>query len=377
MNKKAMLYPFSMDTVSIARYRTLLCEYELVHVVAPAGLAMEGKDCCLIDQGPQTGMKVSNSFEDALEDSDVVIVAEYDFRNNNLFFIRVIEHVKTAIARGKDIFCTMYLEVSILNDLEYYAKTNHVNFIYAAEQNSGIEAIKKHNVSIQSIETPVIVVTGLCDNCLKYELQLAIRQSFLQNGIRVSQVGSRHYSELFGFHSFPNFMFENQYNEEEKILAFNQYIKDLERNENPEAIIIGIPGGIIQHSSRVLNGFGVKAYEVGCAISSDYTILAIPCEGIDNEYIDILSLIMKYRNSMFLDCICMSNTHYSDESMKNLHLLPQIDIMPDHYVDLMQMNYNGSLPLYKSYDSTQRTQMATNIITQLVKNTEIIGHTVI
>ena len=377
MKKKAMLYPFSMDTVSIPRYRNLLCEYELVSVVAPAGLAMEGIDCCVIDEGPFSGMIVSNSFENALESCDAVIAAEYEFLDNRRFFDKVIERLKTAMTKEKDIFCTMFLEAQILEDLTCFANMNHVNFVYAADQVNGTEAILKQNMYIQTIETPIVVVTGLCDNCLKFELQLAIRDSFLRKDIRVSQIGSRHYSELFGFHSFPGFMFENQYTEEEKILAFNQYIRDLERNENPEVIVIGIPGGIMQYSGRVLNGFGVKAYEVGCAISSDYTILAIPCEGIDNEYVDILSQILKYRNNMILDCICIANTHYNDESIKNLNLLPQIEIMSDHYVDLMRSNYNGSLPLFKSYDSLQRTLMVEGIYNQLVQNVGKVEGTII
>ena len=133
----------------------------------------------------------------------------------------------------------------------------------------------------------------------------------------------------------------------------------------------------MQHSNRVLSGFGVKAYEVGCAVSSDYTVLAIPCEGIDNEYVNILSKIMKYRDSMVLDCICMANTHYNDESFKNLQLPPQIEIMTDHYIDLMRANYSGSLPLYKSYDLVQRTQMTESIFTQLVQNAGKVEGTIV
>ncbi len=105
-------------------------------------------------------------------------------------------------------------------------------------------------LEIQEIKTPVIFVMGVGENAHKFEIQLSVRENLFNMGYKVSQVGSRNYCEMFNFHSFPEFMYSNMYSETEKIKLFNNFIKNIENQENPDVIIIGIPGTIMRINNK-------------------------------------------------------------------------------------------------------------------------------
>ena len=76
-------------------------------------------------------------------------------------------------------------------------------------------------------------------------------KTYLNNlDYKVCVVSSRTNAELFGIHSFPEFMLQHNLDESSKIINFNHYIKELEVSEKPEIIIIGVPGGIMPVSEK-------------------------------------------------------------------------------------------------------------------------------
>ena len=68
--QRAILYPFSIDTVSIPRYRHMLQGYELAHAVAPKGLGMEATGKNLND------LKLKKSNEDRIAQDNLEAAKE-------------------------------------------------------------------------------------------------------------------------------------------------------------------------------------------------------------------------------------------------------------------------------------------------------------
>ena len=373
----AMLYPFSLSAASIPRYRHMISQFELRALVSPIGLGLDGRDSGFVDEGAPTGMIVTCSFEDALADCDAVIAAEYEFEDNERFYGKVVQNLKLAMEKGKHVHCLLKLDSSLVTELEEHAKKYQITFIYYANPiyNSKPAYSKISYKKILQPDSPVITVLSLQQNCSKFEIQLAIRDAFIKKGFRVSQIGSKHYCGMFGFHSFPGFMFGNQLDEETKIFALNQFIRDIEANEQPDVIIIGVPGGFMRYNDRVINGFGITAYEVGCTVMPDFTLLGIPCDIISDDYITLLAETLKYRNGMLMDCLYMSNIKINEDSMNEQAFLPlTYDVMPDDYLDMMMAPYTGEpAPIYKVSDAISISE---KIYAQLTDGVSKVSYTV-
>jgi peptide maturation system protein (TIGR04066 family) len=152
------------------------------------------------------------------------------------------------------------------------------------------------------IDTPVIFVLGTGERTNKFEIQLALRENMMKMGYKASQVGTREYCELLGFHSFPRFMFGNGISEISKIASFNRFIKSLERDECPDVIIIGVPRGIMPFNNRLPNGYGILAYEVSQAVTPDSTVYSDTGSNAETGLIDfIASLGEPDKNLIYLD----------------------------------------------------------------------------
>lgn len=126
---------------------------------------------------------------------------------------------------------------------------------------------------------------GVTNKACKFEIQLSIRENLQSKGYKISQIGSRNYCEFLGFHSFPGFMYNRNLSESEKIILFNNYIKRLENDENPDLIVIGIPGGIMKRNDTFTSYFGIFAYEISQAVTPDYVICSTQYQDFKHEYL--------------------------------------------------------------------------------------------
>jgi len=130
----------------------------------------------------------------------------------------------------------------------------------------------------------------------------------------VSQVGTKEYSEMFGIEPLPKFLFGTM-DMHTKIKKFNQYIYDRVKSDDSEAVIIGIPGGIVQTTPFIFEEFGEMAYIISNAIRADVCILNVYAQELSEEYLDSLLDICKYKFNFPVEYINVSNTH--------LHISPE------------------------------------------------------
>lgn len=81
-------------------------------------------------------------------------------------------------------------------------------------------------------------------------MQLELRKKLSERGYKISQIGTKSYSQLFGVRPFPEIMFKNMYTEKEKIFYFNQYVSSIAKNESLDA---KLNGGVNNNEKNIKN----------------------------------------------------------------------------------------------------------------------------
>lgn len=136
-------------------------------------------------------------------------------------------------------------------------------------------------------------------------------------GLEPILIGSRPYSEMVGCISFPTFMFGNKLTEANKIIEFNHFVKNIEIEESPDLIIIGIPGGILPYNNSIHSNFGITAFEVAQSISPDYCILSLFYNSYSKVYIKQMEDLFSARFNSNLDMINITNKRIDEGEMAN------------------------------------------------------------
>ena len=158
------------------------------------------------------------------------------------------------------------------------------------------------------------IVTNKCYKAMEkniafnVDVQMDLRDKLIESGYKLTQIGSKNYCEFLGFHSFPMFMLDhNDYSERERIIGFNKYIRMLYMLENPDLIIIGVPGGVFPFDSYFDNNFGITNFFVSNAILPDYVIFnAIYVDDI-SEYLETVKSRVECRFNYEINQMFVSN----------------------------------------------------------------------
>ena len=355
MIKKTVIYPFSHASNCLPRYYQMLSGYQITSVVVPGKLPQGELDASFYDEGETMGIPINYDLAMQLTNCDTLIWSEFDYTDIPGFRNQVFNHISNALRRGTSVICTQPLNCSELKKFETEAIQSDSSFRYLDYEACPDEIFD--TAILKKIKVPVISVYGTIENCSKFETQLALRKRFLDEGYRVTQIGSRHYSSLFGFHSFPHFMFETGYSETQKILGFNRWLNKLSDEEKPDVIILGVPGGLLPVNDRFPFHFGIIAYLVSCAIETDCTILNLPCEEINTAYIKRMQNLFRYRFGTQLDCIAMSNVRMNQDSVSSEYQALEYDVLPHRLLSSLVAKCSQELvPVFGVVDGDQLFQ---------------------
>lgn len=361
MIKKIIVYPYSIIFAPYLRHLSYTKNYNIVSAIVPGKLIKEDIDASFIDEGSQVSVPLCSGFESHLDQCDTVLWADYDYNENQIFYNKVISQMKYVINIGKNIICCQELNSNIVDEFKLIAENNNCIFNYLFDcDNQRVYDINNYDADIS---VPIITVMGVSENCSKFETQLSIRRFLLDKGYKVSQIGSRQGCELLDFHSFPQFMINNNYNEVQKIDIFKKTIAKIQYTENPDVIIIGIPGGIIQFNEKENMHFGIFAYEICNAIDSDYNIVNSWVDTIKKIFND-LEKIVQYRYNTQVDSICLSNISiFNDHSVIDRESL-EYNVYNTSKVDECIKNL-GVDSIYNVMDNNSMERLTNHIVEKL------------
>lgn len=276
IQKRAILYPVTKESEILLKYSSLVEKVSVVGVL---------------------------QLEEAVKNSSYVMIRSYDTDRYDMAVIgdgtilkedmqeKIYSIITEIVSYKKDIIILYRIKH------EQYEKINNICRQNGAEFDiiTGLQVEdNKYLPKIYTINTPIIVVAGINEGTDKFETQLLLRKYFVNAGYKVSQIGTKRFSSLFGMYAFPEFMYQ-EIQEQDKIIRFNTLCKSIEKKENPDIIIVGIPGGIIPINNEFTNRFGMTAIEIGYSINADIMVLNINYDDYTDDFYGEMSLLAKYK----------------------------------------------------------------------------------
>ncbi|MGE5630834.1 MAG: TIGR04066 family peptide maturation system protein [Caulobacteraceae bacterium] len=358
---KAVIYPYDNESSFLFKYNDLNMKFDAAVAVAPNGWGLTGKDVGKISGSGHIGIKVNNSFEDCYGGSDSIIIAD---SNMELNFDIIYDNIANEVKKGKNVICMKRLEEEHYQSLYDICRSNGTAFEYLKGDDRMIAA-GVYDETLLDIKSPVIFVAGVTRRTGKFDLQLALRKEMLEAGYKVSQIGTKNFCEIFGFHSFPDFMYSSTMNEATKIIMFNRFVKAVESSEKPDVIIIGIPGGVMPINKQFTDGFGVLAFLAAQAVKPDAAILSVLYEDYLPEYFREIDNFCKYRFGYNVDCFNLSNIKFdyqqSGDSGKKCY-----SVIDSSFINEKAEKCSScGKPVYNLLNSIDMKNMSTHIINLL------------
>lgn len=358
--KKAAIYPYNRKVSSLIRYSELLSDYEIVSAIVPNGYNIAGKDVSILEKRSQLGMLGTGFFDEGISKCDILIVAETD--ENEQFKKVIIKNILKAMSWGKDIVSLYFFSYEEEELLARMADIYSVNYKSYKQFNS-IDL--PYGNSTEETYAPIILVTSLNEDCLKFDVELQMKKSLQDAGYRISLIGTKHYSEMFGAYSFPDFMYDHSIDIEERVIKLNAYVRYIERSEAPQVIIMGIPGGLFPITEKLHQDYGRIAYEVGYALQSDLCVCLMP----PHFHFDLPAIFDKINFLLGVEpcCIGISNLRLNEAATKTGFEGISVDIINESEVDeiICEMQSDTKVPIINICKNDQKIPL--EIIDERIK----------
>lgn len=365
MKKKAVIFPFNSECSSIIKYREMLVNHDVVACVSPIGYGLQGKDAAFAYGGENTGIIVLGDSVSGIDFDDLLIC-----KSSSDFQEVIFPQIKIAVESGKNIVFMYEIEQEYRKVTEDLCDANNVKCTVMARRVMDTSKLINNETDIFRISVPVVFVASVIESTNKFDVQLGLRNFLIEKGYKVSQIGTKEYCELFGFHSIPQFMFTHQLSESDKIVLFNRVCKSIDLQENPDIFIIGVPGATMVFNDTITNYFGIMAFEMANAIRPDTTIMCLPHENYDADFLRMIQTSSKYKLDMQVDCFNMANKHFDAARSKDEKSLLFVTIsteMVDKKIE--DLNKESQIPIFNSYNAESALDMY-NYITDKLSETD-------
>ena len=321
--KNMVIFPYNLDFEFVLKYSHMLNpEYAIKYLVSPHGWKLCGNRVAYRKDGEAIQyLQVQSNFNEMPQDVDTLLIPS--FKSNSQYEKIVLEKTVSILSQLQTVICCNQFNKEFLGFLQNKCQQAECNFINWITPQSPTEfsfynekkydndfdflSYDESKSSLLPINTPIIAIAGMGENTDKFEVSLSLRKQLSETGYQVSQIGSRNYCELLGFHSFPSFMLNEKIDERLKIVLFNRYMKQIEEIERPDLLIITIPGAIQNFSQDITQGFGLLPYMVCQAVLVDYFILcSYFVEKNSDRFFNTLQEMCKYKFNCGVDCFHMS-----------------------------------------------------------------------
>ena len=350
MHKKLALYPATRDICAAARHKELFQGYSLAYIFSQQFMHLDGKDVSYYDGGNFADIMFTNYDEAKLAECDVLFV-DYN------------QHIKDLdIYRGIiDFASKMDLEVivsrGLKNKLEDGSKKESFVITQPSEKDQLFE-----------IRVPVLSVLSAGPYTDQYAVELAIRKYLSEMGYKVTQVGSRGLSFAFGFNSIPGFLYESG-DAYGNILRFNRFVKDITEREQPDLLVMGVPGATMKYNNYLLNGIGVLPFMICSAVKSDASVLCTYYNPYVNENFDSMSMHGNYKLDAPTHFFNIANTTVSSKFTDGVFKMDYVDLDSTFVLNGIRDEINSSGHyLFNALDSESAKNACDAIIESLSGN---------
>lgn len=361
------VYPYSEEVQPVLRHGSLLSPvWKITSLISPRSWGFVGQK---IQCGGET-ITVEPSFERMPDNIDYILIPEF-FANvmEPSIVRRILLRVLPVLDKLRGVILSAVLDGEnyeiLKSSCQGICEFIDLNVTPPVEP---LQQFEKRE-GILEINVPVVGIMGMWDSTDKFEVSLALRENFIKDGYKVSQIGSRNYCEIMDFHSFPRFMLDPTEGEEDKIYRFNRYLKQLVDEELPDVILITIPGGTQQLNNKFPNRFGILPFLVSKAVAFDALLLCTFYEPNAGELFELISTSFKYKYGCEADGFHMSNMVFDAASINEKGSIRLNHIARDDVAKAVRDNYAGlASPMVDVYSAGGTEKLYNTLVDKFTEN---------
>ncbi|MDR2572254.1 MAG: TIGR04066 family peptide maturation system protein [Oscillospiraceae bacterium] len=359
MNKYiATVYPYQR---AFAPYvssfaRNISCSCEIKTLVSPKGFPYLNKDAGYVDHRGDTGFTVCTDFLTMLQQANSLLIPEGDYTIK--LYDDIMKKAIIAAQMGKHILCAQTLKD---NDdeqlLSSICRLHQVDFIYARQKGResskrfAIHAKNKISARLYRPEAPIVFVGEIYENTNAKDIVLILVNHFLASGYKVSVVMEPGFSQLIGFHGTDEFLDSEAKNEIDSITTINRYFESLEKLEQPDIILVQVPGGMMKYNDIIHNSYGVFAYMLSQAIAPDCFICCLPFDEYYSNAIKMYSDLLNSRFGYSITCAHISNLFIDASNLTEYFQLDRVFLSQDKINNYIKESMSDSeIPIVNSLD---------------------------
>ena len=332
ISDRILVYPVDRKSLSIIESSENYSSIHLCQLVSPLAWGYENYSA----RTSEGQVMISHDYETALCDCTAVWFVD---SWNELDFIKFIEPAfRSANQQGKKVVCSRKLtdnERASLSDLEI----TYIDY-------SIFTTIPKQDDRISEVVTPVIYVLSSTEYCNQFYVETALTAALRNRDYKTLLVSSQKEGVAFNEATLPGFLFFSSFTENEKVIAMNRYICHLEKEYQPEIIIIGVTGAAMPYNNQHSSDFGIIAYEMSEAIKPDFSIMCSPCLSYEHKSFEEIEKSIFGRLGVCIDIHSLSPFALDYNEISTEKRLGYLSLDEKYVQDMIsKIDYTGLLNL--------------------------------
>lgn len=356
--KKISIYPFTDSSLPLIEYLPIfLPDCEIVAVVSPLGLGLDGFDAAISANRTPIGITVQSDIQNAIDMSDIILVPHGS--SEDPVFQKVTEVIERTLRAGKDVWCGMSLTTKQLKELKSLCKNSTSKFCYGLDESFDWKHDTFYGEYTPSV--PVVLVHNLTAEADSFEVTLSLAERFQKDGYQISVIGGRPEYNFFGMHGASLFL--NSFYGDEKLSEiplllrlYVQYFRHIEAKEHPDVILVNYPGAAMGVKGVYQNESGVLTYLLTQAIRPDYAVVCMLYHEATVSEIRILDKELESRFNIGMDCIHTSNKVLHAEQSKQRNSL-QTFYLPMERALEQSSKLRKEFPAFCALQASQKDEM--------------------
>ncbi|MBE3520325.1 MAG: hypothetical protein IMW97_08590 [Firmicutes bacterium] len=329
MRTPAALFPFYSQLLPYVRqFEELQDEYLLRRLVSLSGFGLCGRDAAYSRNQPELGIRVTDTLEPDDPTWDVLLLTRAVGTEAAESILE--SEAERVLVCGKAV---LYFGSSITSVpkrmwtlSEAYPGRVH---IHAGETGMPV-SLRVSNNYYNHLHAPVVLVGGLVEEADTSEVLLRLAVRLRADGLFFTGIVRHSIGKLFGLHTLDHIFDRKDLTEAEKIQKLNVFLKTLEIEERPDVIIVEAPDALMRFSDFAPNGFGIRTYMVCQAARPDFLVCCVPCDMVNGDFLDVLSLDFERRLGCPIHAAHVSNV-----------VVDAMDAMQRHSISYVHADMNA------------------------------------
>lgn len=276
-----MIFPYTKKAEALARFASSLQGFEISSLVQLKGWGRLGE----MHKCAGKEISVTDNIITALDAADALCVVNTHIKIS--IENTVLPVVSQALQLEKEVFMCRPLMPEEKRMMQKLPGSEKIHFYGETPPHTTAKPM--------SISTPVIGVAGVISSIGKWPVELSLKQVFEELGYDVLLIGSRKEAPLFGGYCLPDYLFETNLTETEKILSVNHFVATLVSEKSPDIVLLGIPGCVTTYDPNTVKDYGVTAFEISQAVSIDQLVLCSLAQEYEAEYFGLAGEMVEKR----------------------------------------------------------------------------------